>query len=102
MMLLPCPYCGPRDEIEFHCGGESHIQRPEPYDEVSDAQWGEYLFFRRNPKGVHLERWVHAFGCRQWFNLARSTVTHEILCAYSMGVNAPAGLGAASSIGGAS
>ncbi len=40
-------------------------------------------------EGVSLERWVHAVGCRQWFNLARSTVTHEILAVYPMGAPAP-------------
>ena len=28
MLLIPCPWCGPRDEIEFHYGGEAHIARP--------------------------------------------------------------------------
>ncbi len=32
----------------------------------------DYLFFRDNPKGVHLERWRHGFGCGQWFNVARA------------------------------
>jgi sarcosine oxidase subunit delta len=85
MLLIHCPFCGPRDEIEFRCGGQSHIRRPELDESVSDEAWGDYLFFRDNPKGVHKERWVHTHGCRQWFNLARSTVTHEILAVYRMG-----------------
>ena len=85
MLLIPCPYCGPRDELEFHCGGQSHIQRPDPPESVSDQVWGEYLFFRENPKGIHFERWVHESGCRQWFNLARDTVSHRILAVYRMG-----------------
>ena len=28
MLLIPCPFCGEREETEFHCGGEAHIQRP--------------------------------------------------------------------------
>jgi sarcosine oxidase subunit delta len=95
MLLIACPWCGPRDEIEFLCGGQAHIQRPEPWDQVSDETWGDYLFFRDNPKGAHRERWVHAFGCRRWFNLARSTVTHEILAVYRMDEPAPAIEGAA-------
>lgn len=90
MLLINCPWCGARDEIEFRCGGQSHIVRPEPPEQVSDQQWGGYLFVRANPKGVSLERWVHAAGCRQWFNLARSTVTHEIHAVYPMGEAAPA------------
>jgi len=89
MLLIACPWCGPRDEIEFVCGGQSHIVRPEPYDEVSDETWGDYLFFRDNPKGNHRERWHHSFGCRQWFNVVRSTVTHEIVSVYRMGEPPP-------------
>ncbi|HEY3811956.1 MAG TPA: sarcosine oxidase subunit delta [Caulobacteraceae bacterium] len=80
MLLIKCPFCGERDEIEFRCGGESHIQRPA--SDVSDETWGAYLFARENPRGVHFERWVHHAGCRQWFNLARDTVTHEIRSVY--------------------
>ncbi len=87
MMSIDCPWCGARDEPEFRCGGESHITRPG--SGVSDAQWGEYLFFRNNPKGVHLERWCHTFGCGQWFNLARDTVSHAILAVYRMGEPPP-------------
>ena len=28
MLLIPCPWCGERDETEFRCGGEAHIARP--------------------------------------------------------------------------
>ena len=52
--------------------------RPADPDAASDAEWAEYLFYRDNLKGVHLERWVHSFGCRQWFLVERDTVTHEI------------------------
>ena len=82
MLLITCPWCGPRDELEFHCGGEGHIWRPEPYDGISDEAWAEYLFSRGNPKGPHLERWVHDGGCRRWFNLARDTATHAIIASY--------------------
>lgn len=84
MLKIDCPFCGKRDETEFRCGGQSHIQRPGPHSEVTDARWAEYLFMRENPKGVHYERWLHAAGCRQWFNVARSTVTHEIFAVYPM------------------
>jgi sarcosine oxidase, subunit delta len=82
MMLLTCPYCGPRDESEFSCGGTTHIVRP-PLT-ATDTEWGEYLFFRDNPKGVLRERWRHAYGCGRWFNVARHTVTHEVLAVYAM------------------
>ncbi len=91
MLLVPCPYCGPRAEVEFHCGGQSHIERPAPFSAVSDEQWARYLFQRDNPKGPHCERWHHAAGCRRWFNLERDTVTHEITRVYPMGNTAPEG-----------
>ena len=28
MLIITCPFCGPRDEVEFACGGEAHIARP--------------------------------------------------------------------------
>jgi sarcosine oxidase, subunit delta len=89
MLLIACPYCGPRAESEFTCGGESHITRPGPSEKVSDEAWADYLFFRKNPKGVHYERWCHSFGCRQWFNVARDTLTHEIKAVYRMGAPRP-------------
>jgi heterotetrameric sarcosine oxidase delta subunit len=92
MLLIPCPWCGPRDEIEFHCGGQSHLARPEPWHAVDDATWGDYLFTRDNPRGLHLERWSHAAGCRRWFNVARDTVSHHILATYRMGEPVPEAL----------
>ncbi len=89
MLLIPCPYCGPRAEAEFSYGYEAHVARPKNPDKLSDADWAQYLFMNDNPKGVMLERWVHAHGCRRWFNLARNTVTYEILGVYKMGEKPP-------------
>ncbi|MFO1273342.1 MAG: sarcosine oxidase subunit delta [Rubrivivax sp.] len=75
MMQLRCPWCGPRPENEFDCGGTTGIARP-PLD-CDDETWAQYLFFRANPKGAHAERWRHTFGCGQWFNLVRDTVSHR-------------------------
>ena len=83
MLQIPCPYCGPCDENEFRWGGQSHIARPSP--DVGAAEWANYLFVRDNPKGLIFERWVHQFGCGQWFNVARQTVTQQILAVYRMG-----------------
>ena len=85
MLQIACPWCGPRDETEFVCGGESHIVRPGPPDQVSEAAWAAYLFERTNPKELHYERWLHRHGCGQWFNLVRDTVSHEIKAVYKMG-----------------
>ena len=56
MLLIDCPYCGPRPELEFRCGGEAHIARPSQPADMDDAAWAEFLFIRTNPKGVHAER----------------------------------------------
>jgi heterotetrameric sarcosine oxidase delta subunit len=77
VLKIPCPWCGPRDEPEFRWGGEV-VVRPGPSPQVSDEQWAEYLFYRENPKGLVRERWLHAFGCRQWFIVVRDTATQEI------------------------
>ncbi len=87
MLRIPCPWCGVRDETEFRFGGEAHVERPGL--EVSDAEWADYLFNRENPKGLHYERWCHVYGCSQWFNVVRDTVTHEIHAVYEMGEAKP-------------
>jgi sarcosine oxidase, subunit delta len=87
MLRIACPWCGVRDEDEFQFGGESHVVRPP--SEAAGAQWSDYLFNRTNPKGVHYERWCHSFGCSRWFNVARNTVTHEIVSVYRMGDRKP-------------
>lgn len=76
MLLIPCPWCGERNDTEFVAGGESFIERPT--HEVADAEWGEYLYFRCNTMGAQTERWFHAAGCRRWFNVVRDTVTNAI------------------------
>ena len=66
MLRIPCPWCGLRDEVEFHYGGQAHIARPSEPEALSDEEWADYLYMRDNPKGVLAERWVHAAGCRRW------------------------------------
>ena len=63
MLLIPCPYCGERPEIEFAYGGEAHLARPARPAELDDQTWTDYLYMRNNTKGVHAERWRHARGC---------------------------------------
>lgn len=89
MLQINCPWCGIRDEVEFCCGGESHITRPLEPEVVVDLVWADYQFNRLNTKGLHYERWRHTHGCQQWFNLARDTVSHDILAVYKMGESKP-------------
>ncbi len=81
MLRLKCPYCGQMvDETELTPGGEAHLKRAT--QNSSDDELLDYLFNRRNPKGVHFERWRHTFGCGKWFVVARCTVTHEVFGVY--------------------
>ena len=91
MLLIQCPWCGPRDESEFTYGGEAHIVRPEDPSALSDADWADYLFMRKNPKGRHREQWSHSAGCRRWFYAQRDTETYEITAVYRVGEAAPGG-----------
>jgi sarcosine oxidase subunit delta len=90
MLLIPCPYCGPRDETEFSYGGEAHIARPENSWTLSDEDWADYLFLRANSKGLHHERWRHSHGCGRWFNAQRDTKTHAFTATYRVGDRRPA------------
>ena len=85
MLLINCPYCGERDESEFSFGGEGGISRPTNPDALSDEQWADYLFMRKNPRGLHHELWNHAQGCRRWFNVERDTVTYKIAATRAIG-----------------
>jgi heterotetrameric sarcosine oxidase delta subunit len=89
MLLIECPYCGPRDEIEFRYGGQAGIATPADPDALDDAAWADYLFMRDNPKGPFAERWCHTAGCRRWFNAVRDTLTNEILAVYRTGEPRP-------------
>ena len=77
MQLITCPYCGPREEVEYHYGGQAHVAYPTDPAAVSDAEWAQFLFFRDNPRGPFAEQWSHAAGCRRWFNAIRDTGTHQ-------------------------
>jgi sarcosine oxidase subunit delta len=78
MLLIPCPWCGEREEVEFRYGGAASVAYPKDPEAVDDATWARFLFVRPNPKGPFAERWCHSQGCRRWFSLVRDTVTHQI------------------------
>jgi sarcosine oxidase subunit delta len=81
MLILTCPVCGvTAEETEFHAGGEAHLKRFGPGS--GDEAFEGYLFMRENPRGVHLERWRHVYGCGKWFHAARCTTTLEVFGTY--------------------
>ncbi|MDX2812398.1 sarcosine oxidase subunit delta [Streptomyces sp. PA03-5A] len=79
MLLIPCPWCGPRDEAEFHYGGQAHLAYPRDPAALTDEEWARHLFFRDNPKGPFAERWMHTAGCRRWFDAVRDTATNRFV-----------------------
>lgn len=91
MLLIQCPWCGERAESEFNYGGEAGIVRPVGADNrdkpgwLDDTQWGDYVFMRKNTRGVFREQWVHTHGCRRWFEAERDTVTHQFLGFHKLG-----------------
>ncbi len=74
MQIFRCPFCGPRDETEFHYAGEPK-PRPEPASRVGDAEWAEYLWFNDNPKGTSREVWLH-LACMEMFVMTRDTMAN--------------------------
>ena len=88
MLLIPCPFCGPRPELEFRHGGEAHVTRDPSLP--ADADWGAFLYTRSNTRGVMAERWRHASGCGRFFNVLRDTVSDTILSSYKVGEPRPA------------
>ena len=89
MLIIPCPWCGERDETEY-VYGEAYVDRPADPQALSDEAWTDYLYFRENPKGWHKELWFHSAGCHRWFVVERHTVSHEIRAAYPPGAPGPA------------
>lgn len=88
MLMLKCPNCGVQaEETEFAAGGEAHLTRFGPGSE--DKDFTDYLFARKNPRGVHFERWRHAFGCGKWFHAARCTATLEVFGTYTAQTSTP-------------
>ncbi len=86
MHHIYCPYCEEaREEEEYSYTGEAHIERPKDPAAMTDVAWGDYLFFRSNPRGIHHEMWYHASGCRRYFNVTRNTQSYEIHETYKMG-----------------
>ncbi len=76
MQFFTCPFCGDRDEREFHFAVEAGKRRPEPAGTVSDADWAEYLYAARAPKGAAREVWLH-LTCGEYFVMTRDTVTRD-------------------------
>lgn len=75
-MIVPCPFCGPRDAAEFRHKGDATPRRPAYED--GEAAFVDYVYYRENPAGLIQELWYHALGCRSWLVVERDTRTHIV------------------------
>src|SRR3977135_1686525 len=89
MLLINCPYCGQRPEVEFSYGGEAHIARPTPPESVSAEDWGAFLYLRHNRPRARAQRWRQVRGCARFFNALRDTTTDQFLAIYRCGEPRP-------------
>ncbi len=78
MLLIPCPYCGPRPEPEFTGGTDTDRIRPGPEAFDENDAWSAYLFHDAVAPGEREERWCHTHGCGHWFLLERDIETGAI------------------------
>ncbi len=78
MQVFPCPFCGPRDEKEFHFMAEAGKLRPNTTTEISDTDWATYLHSHRNEKGDVREVWMHTT-CAEVFVLERNSVSMDVI-----------------------
>jgi sarcosine oxidase subunit delta len=76
VLRLACPFCGPRDEIEFRYRGDATLRRPSGNGDIE--AFAAHVFDRANPDGWHLEWWQHIHGCRSVFRAKRHVLTHEV------------------------
>jgi sarcosine oxidase subunit delta len=76
-MIITCPYCGPRDVVEFTYQGDATVTRPEPASTDQEA-WNRYVYDRANPAGKHSDVWQHSGGCRAHLVVERDTITHAV------------------------
>jgi sarcosine oxidase subunit delta len=85
MLLIACPYCGERPELEFAHGGQAHVARPANPSAADTQEWTRFLYMRDNIKGLYAERWRHSHGCGKFFNAVRDTTTDHFIATYKVG-----------------
>ncbi len=83
MQIFDCPFCGERDETEFHFVAEAGQVRPAPAHEVSAEAWAAYLHFTDNSRGTAREVWRH-LACGELFVMQRDSVSMEVIAVESL------------------
>lgn len=76
MLIVNCPWCGPRNSADLRYVGETR-PRPDPAS-ATEEEWRTYLYVRDNPAGWTTETWYCRAGCRRYFVVERHSVTNEI------------------------
>lgn len=77
VIVLTCPWCGPRNVGEFAHVGEI-VPRPDPRT-TTPGEWRAYLYLRDNRAGEVTERWFHRAGCRRYLVARRDTTDNTVL-----------------------
>ena len=88
MQIFTCPFCGPRDEREFHFAGEAGKRRPDTTGPISDADWASYVHTQRNDMGRAREVWRH-LTCHELFIMERDTVSMDVLATIPLRKDTP-------------
>ena len=78
MQQFPCPFCGLRNEQEFHFVGEAGKTRPDTASKVSPPDWADYLYTQKNAMGEVREVWMHS-PCAEIFIMRRDSVSMAVL-----------------------
>ena len=82
MLLIPCPYCGERDESEFSYGGGSR-DYPSLGEDYSINDWFQSVYLPKLDQNTLCEYWYHNAGCEQRDDVKRNLFTHKIELASS-------------------
>jgi heterotetrameric sarcosine oxidase delta subunit len=74
MLLIPCPYCGERDESEFDYGGRVVDF---PTLDASTSEWHQAVHLCPDNAEWADEFWYHFAGCERWIRLRRNLSNHN-------------------------
>ncbi len=75
MLRIPCPYCGCAMRPSSSSAGPRTSLGPDSRSD--DRTWTRLSVHAREPRGIHYERWLHAFGCGRWFNVRKGRVESQ-------------------------
>ena len=90
MLLIPCPWCGPRDEAEFHYGGQAHVAVPGGPVGPDRRGVGPVPVLPRQPEGPVRRALEPRGGLPPLVQRGPGHGTNEILAVYRAGEERPA------------